>query len=271
MKHLLIIGVLFLTGCETPILDSGFDLAAPPVPPAWVETLGPPAWRVQWINGRGEWEGMEIISPWGGTVGQSGAARSGFGGDLPVSGASPVLAWPFWPDLGILPGDFRPAGAIFPFDVSGRDLILSWEGGVAAFFYRSLAEAAGAGSSKARQPGNFDWPRFRELLRDPALKESFLADPWTADWKLIARETVESGFEKRRLVSVPRNELALPVHPGPWISSSPFPAPLFFGEDPPVFPAPPGIEPDTWYSAQGILRCAGNAWIFIPWKDAEVP
>jgi hypothetical protein len=186
--------------------------------------------------------------------------------DTPVSGSIPVLAWPFWPDSGISPGDFRPAGAIFPFDVSGGDLILSWEGGVAAFFYCSLADASGASSQTAlRRPENFNWPRFRELFRDPALKESFRADPWTADWKLIAQETAESGFEKRRLVSVPRNELAVPVHPGPWINGSPFPPPLFFGEAPPVFPVPPGIEPDTWYSAEGILRCAGAGWIFLPW------
>jgi hypothetical protein len=186
--------------------------------------------------------------------------------DLPLSGSSPVLAWPFWPDLHIPPGDFRPAGAIFPFDASDGDLILSWEGGVAAFFYRSLAEAARTSSKAAlRRPENFDWPRFRELFRDPALKEPFRADPWTADWKLIAKATVASGFDKRWLVSLPREKLAVPVSPGPWISGSPFPLPLFFGEDPPVFSVPPGIEPDTWYSAEGTLRCAGTSWIFRPW------
>lgn len=268
MKHLLIIGALLLAGCGEPVPDSGFGVVMPPVPPAWVEILGIPAWRLQWINPRGEWDVMEIGSPQGGSAGEIDAAGPGFRGiDPPLSGASPVLAWPFWPDLGLPPGNFRPAGAVFPFDVSGGDLILSWEGGVAAFFYRALAEAAGAGSSSQaalRRPAKFDWPRFRELFRDPALKESFRADPWTADWKLIARETVESGFEKRRLVSTPRDELAVPVHPGPWIGPSPFPAPLFFGEDTPVFPVSPGSEADTWYSASGILRCAGRVWIFLP-------
>jgi hypothetical protein len=249
---ILLLGALFFAGCEGPP-DSGFNLTLPPLPPAWTEILGTPLWRVRWINPQGDWE----------------TAGPAFGEiDLPLSGSIPVLAWPFWPDLRILPGDFRPAGAIFPFDVSDGDLILSWEGGVAASFYCSLAEAAGTGiSPKAalRRPGNFDWPRFRELFRDQSLQESFRADPWTADWKSIAGETVESGFEKRRLVSVPRDELAVPVHPGPWISASPFPAPLFFGEDTPVFSAPPGVEPDTWYSATGILRCAGTNWIFLPW------
>jgi hypothetical protein len=268
MKYLSIIGALLLAGCGEPLPDSGFDLIMPPVSPAWVEILGLPAWRVQWINPRGEWETMETGSRQGGAAGRIEAAWSGFRGiDLPVSSAIPVLAWPFWPDLNIPPGDFHPAGAIFPFDVSGGDLILSWEGGVAAFFYRALAEAAGAGSpsqAALRRPGNFDWPRFRELFQDQSLKESFRADPWTADWELIARETVETGFDKRRLVSVPRDELTVSVHPGPWISSSPFAEPLFFGEDTPVFPVSPGIEPDTWYSGAGILRCAGRVWVFIP-------
>jgi hypothetical protein len=272
MKYLLILAALLLTGCGEPLPDSDFGLVMPPLPPAWGKILGPPAWRVQWINPRGEWELMETGVRQGVAAGRIDPAGPGLRGiDLPVSGASPVLAWPFWPDLGVSPGDFRPAGAISPFDVSDGDLILSWEGGVAAFFYRALAEAAGAGSSSQaalRRPGNFDWPRFRALLRDPALKESFRADPWTADWKLIARETVESGFEKRRLVPAPRGELAVPVHPGPWISASPFPEPLFFGEGPPVFSVPPGIEPDAWYSAAGILRCAGTSWIFLPWQGA---
>ncbi|MDR0451328.1 MAG: hypothetical protein LBH26_08690 [Treponema sp.] len=264
MKYFFIVTALLLAGCGEPFPDSGFSLVLPPLPPAWEEILGPPDWRIQWINSRGEWEGGE-----GAVSLPGGAAGPALGEiDMPVSGSSPVLAWPFWPDRRILPGDFRPAGAVFPFDASGGDLILSWEGGVAAFFYRSLAEAAGSGpSSKAalRRPGNFDWPRFRELLRDPDLKEAFRADPWAADWRFIARETVKSGFEKRRLVPAPREELAVPVHPGPWISASPFPEPLSFGEDTPVFPVAPGIEPETWYSAGGILRCAGSAWIFLPW------
>jgi hypothetical protein len=276
MKYLFIMTALLLTGCGEPLPDSGPGLVMPPLPPAWTKILGSPAWRIQWINPQGEWESRESAgSRPDGITGRSGSADPAFWGiELPVSGSIPVLAWPFWPNLGIHPGDFHPAGAIFPFDVSEGNLILSWEGGVAAFFYRSLAEAlagaAGAGSSSSmaalRQPGNFNWPRFRELFRDPAFKESLHADPWTVDWKLVARETVVSGFEKRRLVSVPRDELAVPVHPGPWISASPFPEPLFFGEDPPVFSVPPGIEPDSWYSTPGILRCAGTTWIFLPWQ-----
>ncbi|MDR2661532.1 MAG: hypothetical protein LBC31_00885 [Treponema sp.] len=288
MKYLFVMAALVLTGCGEALSDSGFGLALPALPPAWTKILGSPSWRIQWINSQGEWESRESPGSQPDKITgridasrQSATAGPVFGEiELPVSGSSPVLAWPFWPNLRIFPGDFHPAGAIFPFDVSDGDLILSWEGGVAAFFYRSLAEAlaeasaealaeaSGAGSSKAalRQPGNFDWPRFRELLRDPILNESFQSDPWTVDWKLIARETVASGFEKRRLVPVPREELAIPVHPGPWISASPFPEPLLFGEDTPVFSVPPGIEPDTWYSAPGILRCAGTTWIFLPWQ-----
>jgi hypothetical protein len=273
MKYLFIVTALFFAGCGEALPDPEPGLLMPPLPPAWTEILGSPAWRLQWVNPRGEWESREEAgSRPEGIAGQSVLAGPAFRGiELPVSGSVPVLAWPFWPNRGIRPGDFHPAGAIFPFDISEGDLILSWEGGVAAFFYRSLAEAlaAGAGTSPGaalRRPGNFDWPRFRELLRDPVLGESFHADPWTVDWKLVARETIASGFEKRRLVSVSRDELAVPVHPGPWIGPSPFPEPLFFGEDPPVFSVAPGLEPDSWYSAPGILRCAGTTWIFLPWQ-----
>jgi hypothetical protein len=258
MKYLFFIMILFIGGCKGPFLGSGFDLVLPELPPVWTEILGPPAWRLEWINSRGRWETLEIgLSP---AEAPPGLWR------MPVSGTSPVLAWPFWPEMNIPPGDFRPAGAIFPFDAAGGDLVLSWEGGVAAFFYCSLAEVfeAGLSPNALRRPENFNWPRFMELFRDPALKDSFRADPWTADWKLIARDTVEAGFEKRLLVSAPRDTLAVPVHPGPWIGSSPFPPPLLFGEDPPVFPVPPGTEPDTWYSTAGILRCTRDAWIFLP-------
>jgi hypothetical protein len=250
----LVMTALLLAGCAEPILDSGYDPVFPELPPAWTEILGPPSWRIEWISPQGSREMRETASPQGipGKI------------QLPVSGASPVLAWPFWPALNILPGDFRPAGAIFPFDVSDDRIFLSWEGGVAAFFFHALAEAAGPGGAASRRPENFNWPRFRELFQDQSLKESFRADPWTADWKLVARDTVEGGFEKRRLVSVSRDELTVPVHPGPWINSSPFPPPLFFGKSPPVFPVRPGTVPDTGYSAAGILRCAGNSWIYLP-------
>jgi hypothetical protein len=181
---------------------------------------------------------------------------------LPATWVSAVSAAPFWPDRGLRPGIFRPAGAIFPFDVSGKSLILSWQGGVDANLYWELIAAYGeAGQESVRLPWNFNWPRFRQLFDDPTLNADVRADPWLADWNGIAAKMVQSGFDKRRLVPETRGRLEIPVGPGPWIGASPFAAPLFF-EAVPVFPVRPAA--DTWISAEGILRCNTETWILLP-------
>jgi hypothetical protein len=115
-------------------------------------------------------------------------------------------------------------------------------------------------------PENFDWPRFRQLFDDPSINAEVCADPWLADWRVIAEKTVLSGFDKRRMVPEPRGTLKVPAGPGPWAGTSPFAAPLFF-EDDPVFPARPSA--DTWVSAAGLLRCNTETWIFYQWREQE--
>ncbi|GHV44795.1 hypothetical protein AGMMS49546_29340 [Spirochaetia bacterium] len=262
---------LLLCGCGNSLVDSRFVINFPELPPAWPELLGPPRWRVEWIGPAGNRESLET------------GASGGIEINIPPTQPSPVLAWPFWPARGpgIVPGSFRPAGAIFPFDAAGGRLNLSWQGGIDAFFYHALArasaqaaaqaadQAAGNGSSPdtgLRVPQNFDWPRFRELFEDPGVSAEFRADPWTADWAAIAANVVKSGFDKRRFKPQAREELRVNVSRGPWIGTSPFAAPLLFEEDLPLFPVRPGTESDAWYSADGILRCAGTSWIFRPWE-----
>jgi hypothetical protein len=163
-----------------------------------------------------------------------------------------------------MPGIFRPAGAVFPFDAAGGRMGLSWQGGVDAFFYRALAEAV-APDTGVRVPQNFDWPRFRSLFTDPAVSAEVRADPWTADLRDIAARVVQSGFDKRRFKPAAVEELAIPVSRGPWTGTSPFAPPLLFENDVPVFPVRSGLGSDTWYSAEGVLRCAGTNWIFREW------
>jgi hypothetical protein len=227
---------------------------------------------------------------------ETGAPGEGVEIDIPPTEASPVLVWPFWPKgqspgitEDIPPGIFRPAGAIFPFDIAGGRIDLSWQGGVDAFFYYALLHSAGAAQAAAqtagpastaeeaaaqekaakaarmRIPQNFDWPRFREIFEDPAVSEKIHADPWSADLRDIAAQVVKSGFDKRRFKSVTREELRPAVSSGPWLGTSPFAVPLFFEDDVPVFQVRPGTESDTWYSAEGVLRCAGKTWVFRPW------
>jgi hypothetical protein len=224
-----------------------YDLELPVLPPVWKALLGRPSWQIEWVNAEGKREMMNI--------------RENVRADIaiPLTYASAVSAAPFWPDKGIGPGIFKPAGAIFPFDASGKSLVLSWKGGVDANLFWELVQAYSE-KAPSRLPQNFDWPRFRLLFDDPTLHEGIRADPWLADWQSIAARIVQSGFDKRRLIPEPRSNLKVPVSGGPWIGTSPFAPPLLF-EDDPVFPVRPSS--DTWVSAQGILRCNTEAWILV--------
>jgi hypothetical protein len=258
-----LVTAMFLCGCGNSPVESRFVLDFPALPPAWMELFGPPQWRVEWISPAGTRELRE-----------TGAPGEGVEVNIPPIDASPVLAWPFWPNRGqspgiaegISPGIFRPAGAIFPFDARGGRIALSWQGGVDAFFYHALLRAPDPASAKAglRVPQNFDWPRFREAFLDTGISEGVRADPWIADLREIAAAVVQSGFDKRRFKPASREELEIPVPRGPWIGTSPFASPLLFEDDLPVFSVRPGLEGDTWYSAEGVLRCAGKTWVFHP-------
>jgi hypothetical protein len=256
MKHsFLSLAVLVLSACGRSLLDPGYALDFPEPPAAWGELLGDPQWQVEWIGPGG--------------IRETAVLDEGAEIDLPQTWASPVTAWPFWPHRGIGPKIFYPAGAVFPFDASDGGLSLSWRGGVAAVFYGELAAAAAdteGGAPASRRPWNFDWPRFRELLEDPALSEEVRLDPWRVNWKTAAAAIVSSGFDRRRLRPEARKEKPVPVPAGPWIGPSPFAPPLIFGEgETPVFPA--ASSPQSWFSPAGLLRCSTDAWIFIKGEE----
>jgi hypothetical protein len=265
--HLLAIVAIagfFLFGCGESFLDSRYKLDLPEIPAAWESLLGRPQWQIEWINVNGHKESK--IFPENGRIEI----------DLPPTLASAVSAYPCWPNMNINPGIFKPAGAIFPFDVSGKSIVLSWRGGVDAALYWEFLKVAGEVGHKAnsasteigraavpRLPWNFDWPRFRQLFEDSALKAEILVDPWLADWHNIAKKIVQSGFDKRRLVPEARSGLQVPVCSGPWIGTSPFAVPLLFDADP-VFPV--RATADTWVSTEGLLRCNSKAWVLIEWE-----
>ncbi|MDR1277381.1 MAG: hypothetical protein LBK02_01375 [Treponema sp.] len=256
MKYLCVLAGLLLSGCR--LVDSVYSLELPDLPASWEDLLGPPQWRVEWISPGGKKESLTTVK--------------GLEISMPHTWASPVSAGPFWPDAGIRPGLFYPAGAIFPFDLSGNTLALSWRGGVDAVLYWELAAACAAQaadtdeasirSALLRQPRNFDWPRFRELLDDPSIPEEVRLDPWTVDWKTTAARIVLSGFDKRRIVPEAWEETPIPVPAGSWIGLSPFAPPLVFdGDETPVFPI--GSKTGSWFSPAGVLRCNTETWIFI--------
>ncbi|MDR0598709.1 MAG: hypothetical protein LBG84_01325 [Treponema sp.] len=256
IRGLLILGLL--ASCGEDPLPERFHPVFPPAPVLRAELLGPPRWRLEWYDPGGgrrsaEWTGGEppglnLLSQW----------------------PSPVLAWPHWPEKGLPPGLFPPAGAIFPFDARGKTLTLSWRGGVEANFYQELAEAQTlAGADPRRHPRYFDWKRFRALLREEAAEE-LRADPWRAGWREIAEKTALSGFRKSLVKTETRTILELRIpHDGPWLSASPFQeaAPWNAG-DPVSLALTP--RPELYLSPGGILSLSSRGWVWKPWDHLEI-
>jgi hypothetical protein len=261
---------LALSGCGNPPIRGEYALTFPPLPASWQELPGSPRWRLIWMDGQGSPQIME-------TDGNAAISTA-------AEWATPVLAFPYWPGRGILPGEMRPAGAIVPFDIREDRLQLGWRAGVEAWFYRELAMArnaalaeAGDGQTDAgtaldkRRPEYFDWPRFRSLLDSDAVPAAVREDPWRVDWQDVAARTVRSGFDRRRIVEQTTGELLAPraaLGAGPFIGPSPF-APC-------LFPAPDtgyrflvGPRADTYVSPEGILRVSGKTWVYYPFSTPQ--
>jgi hypothetical protein len=136
---------------------------------------------------------------------------------------------------------------------------LSWTAGPDTVFYWELAYANN--DKEAKIPANFDWPRFRELFETKVLSEAVCKDPWLVDWRSVAEKTINSNFDRRRIVPQAFESVSIQAGCGPWYGSSPFAEPLFFNEgEEPVFPVRQGIN--VWISGEGILRCSGKTWVF---------
>ena len=251
----LVLLAMQFTGCADR-LSSGYVLEFPDAPAMWVSLLGEPSWRVEWFDSGGGRRTADI---------SSGSGGPGLEVQLPSTWANPVGAWPYWPEHKLIPGHFRPAGALFPFDVRGGRLRLSWEAGPDMVFYLELARANEENYS--RLPANFDWPRFRSLFQDEALSEAVREDPWLIDWRSVAEKTVLGSFDRRRLVPEEAKDKIIPVSAGFWYGSSPFAQPLFFAEEEPsTFPVRAGVN--VWISTEGILRVDGDVWAFTAGEKA---
>ena len=246
----IVIFVALLAACSDSPRHSSYRLYMPVLPIHWQEILGEPHWRLQWIGKEGVWK------YWEGPPGSEPPLLS------PVpEWTTPILAWPFWPEAGLNPGAMRPGGAFFPWDASGDKLTLSWEGGVEAVFWKELASADRASeASLGRLPWYFDWPRFRKLLAGDDIPEEVRSDPWLADWKEVAKKTVESGFDRRRIVSRRFTEVTVPDLDGFWVSASPFTPPLDAPAGGPLV-LMAAADPDTWVSSTGVLRCSTHGWV----------
>ncbi|MDR2741691.1 MAG: hypothetical protein LBB98_06000 [Treponema sp.] len=247
--------------CREPVIPPSCRIVLPALPPAWEAILGPTRWRVEWFNPDGHLRSGE------------GPASTLPEADLPAEWASPVLAYPFWPERGLAPGFMRPAGAIAPFDIENGRIILTWEAGPEAWFYRALTAAYNAAelpvAAAGRRPDRLDWPRFRTLLRSGDIPPEIREDPWLADWDTIAEKTVQSGFDRRRIRARSFEPLIMSVPwPGPWAGSSPF-AEVRLWEAGETVTVEAVTEADTLISSGGMLRYNSKGAIRVPWKEQE--
>jgi hypothetical protein len=237
---------ILLTACGPEAFEPSYKAVTPPIPALWMEILGEPAWRLEWINPAGALEIQEIppgkslkiqvLSEW----------------------ATPILAYPFWPGRGLGAEILRPAGGIFPFDAEGDSILLTWPGGIDGVLYQSL----GRFGKEKRQAPYFNWVKFRELRASETLPEAVRQDPWVVDWPAFAEKTGTSGFDRRRIRPKEQVIQRIPVSfSGFWLGTSPFA---------PAIPQSPGEDlalpvPGTYFSSLGLLRCTPGAWMLIPW------
>ena len=248
--------IFFLPACENNPVPPAYRPVFPALPEHWMEILGEPHWRLEWVGDGAVWKTADVYS------GQAAPKIP-----LVNEWSSPILAWPYWPERGLLPGMMRPAGALFPWDALGQKVDLSWKAGAEAVFWKELARAERppqppSASAARRLPWYFDWPRFRELLESENISEPVRKDLWLADWGDIAQRTVNSGFDRRRITSRRYTERIIPEMGNRWISSSPFAPPL-------EFPPGSGLSinvtevTDIWVSSDGILKASVSGWILL--------
>jgi hypothetical protein len=258
--------------CAGPVLPDRYGIVLPALPEHWSAALGAPEWRLTWIGPEGRTETRVV---------PAGSAPP----DLTVPPGRPgmALAWPAWPERDLPAGRMRPAGAIFPYDAAGDatgsagKIRLSWEAGPEAWLFLLMAaqtapaadSAADTANATAVIPAknrawNFNWPRFRELLASGDIPAAIRADPWRADWRSIAKKTLESGFDRRR-IKVPDGLTPLSVvipGPGPWFGTSPFaPAQAWTAGETVALEA--GETAETLISPSGQIRYRAGVWMWI--------
>jgi len=259
---MIVLATALLLVCCAERFPSRYVLELPETPAAWVSLLGEPHWHVEWFNPEGQKKAADFPP----------ASKNRIEAEIPVTWANPVTAWPWWPEHNLIADIFKPCGALFPYDVSGKNgdhLRLRWEAGPDVIFYQELALAYqknAPNTSASKTPDKFDWPRFRELFQSEALSEAVREDPWVVNWRSAAEKTITSSFDRRRITAEAPDLKPFPVPAGAWYGSSPFAGPIIFKEgESAVFPVRQGIN--IWISVEGILRVSGNTWRFTAWEN----
>jgi hypothetical protein len=237
------------SSCPQPVNYSAYRLEMPELPAAWTALLGPPAWRIEWVDGDGQRARSE-------TDNNFYPAAS-----MPEGWTTPVIAYPYWKGRPVYSGMMKPCGAIYPLDAEDGVIRLSWQGGVDAFFYHELS----GGQNEKRQPSKFDWVRFRSLFIEKSINADVCANPWLADWSAIAVKTMETGFNARRIVPRETENLVIDIpESGPWTGTSPFaPVQSWQKGEKAVLQVTENV--DSYFCPAGALHCKKGIWIFEPY------
>ncbi|MDR0639467.1 MAG: hypothetical protein LBG27_11305 [Spirochaetaceae bacterium] len=232
------------------IADRSYRLVMPDLPPAWEAILGGAYWRIEWIDDAGIFQTADTPS------------AANFAVTVVNDAASPVLAYPYWPGRNLPPGDMKPAGAIFPWDVCGGSIELSWRGGIDAVLWRALSCADNA----KREAASFNWKQWREAWNDGSFPAAAVRDPWLCDWENIAAKIAASGFDKRRVVVVnyPLLSLSGEVCKDIWYGSSPFDTGTSAAPgEPLLLPIRPQVS--VVFSTTGIIRYSATGVLPLSW------
>jgi hypothetical protein len=250
----LIILCLPFVSCEPSPMPEAYRVQFSPSLSLRMELLGEPHWRLEYYDSKGNFCQKEVA--------KNEVANMAL--SLAQEWPGAILAWPYWPEKALAAGVFCPAGALFPLDISGDKIILSWEAGVEAYFYRELEKAQALNTGTNRMPAFFDWKRFRSLLRENSSEELRL-DPWLADWKDIAEKTVRSGFRQSYVKTAARATINVIIpHNGPWLAASPFRLPQYWEENEEVSLLIPA-RPEIFVCPGGRLSVSENACIWVPY------
>lgn len=104
----------------------------------------------------------------------------------------------------------RPAGALWPWDLDGQTLVLTWEHGPAAEVFAALVRE---GVDVTALDGE-------RLLEQMAARGG--EDPWVLDLSHLASRLAVGEFRVTDLRALPRRDLQLQLPPGGWLLDSPF-------------------------------------------------
>jgi hypothetical protein len=256
--------IVLLFGCKNPVIYSQYEVILPEIPPDWESVLGDPFWRIEWVDQEGNWQKIDTAQ--NETLRKSEAVRKSRNFHLEICNTkiNPVIAYPYWPEKNLFAGQFYPAGAIFPLDAQNGAIKLDWRGGIDAQLYLYLS---GFNNEGTRSPEQFDWQRFRSLLRTEIEDADIKADPWLVDWEAAAARIAASGFRNSYISLRKYEDISVTIpESGLWISPSPFEQGKNWnaGE---IAVLKAAESPSRYVSAKGTIVFTHKTSAFFPEKD----